>query len=142
MKQYALTDGTTVLKTKSFVDGAKLLTKSEAVALGKPWFVEIIKESRPEYDHNTHHAPLALDPVFTDTTATYGWAQPVAKTQQEIDEMSTALKDISIERLDEPSSFEKALGMAVFELVNQVRDLNSQAPITAQQFKSYLRSKM
>lgn len=63
------------------------------------------------------------------------------KTQAELDAEAQANLDVAEENLDITPEF-RALATAVFELVNDVRGLKGQQPVTAQQFKTYLRSKM
>ncbi len=40
------------------------------------------------------------------------------------------------------SQYDQALGKAIFEVYNEVRALKSQAPVTAQQFINYLKTKL
>jgi len=59
-------------------------------------------------------------------------------TAQEIDQVKTE----SVSMTDKQYSVEKALASVLFELVNEVRTMNSQPTITATQFRDYLKSKL
>ncbi len=100
------------------------------------------QEDRPAYDSATHHPPVKLDRVISVDSVVDGWAAPVAKTAQEISDEKDAKDTAAVDRIDRASSFDKALGMVLFEVVNKVRVLEGDAPITAVQFKSYLKGKL
>lgn len=63
------------------------------------------------------------------------------KTQAELDAEAEAIKDRAEQVLNITPEF-KALATVVFELVNDVRGLKGQNPVTERQFKTALRSKM
>jgi len=83
--EYALIDGTQVFKRRRFDEGTNFLSKAEAQAKGKPWWVPFTRVPAPSYDPATHHAPAALPDVITDLDVSQEWASPVAKTAQELD---------------------------------------------------------
>lgn len=141
MTRYVKTNGTDLLGFKDFDSAGGHLSPAAAQALGKPWWLPYVNVQRPTYDSTTHHAPVKLTDAITATEVTQAWAAPVAKTQSEIDAEALAQQNSTMDQLDQASSIDKALGAAIFELVNDVRVLKGDAPITAAQFKTWLRSK-
>lgn len=63
-------------------------------------------------------------------------------SQAEIDAKVQAAIDSSMTALDEPRSVVKAIGAVLFDVVNEVRSLQSQPALTSQQFKNYVRGKL
>ena len=57
-----------------------------------------------------------------------------SKIQEEI--------DLVINRIDENRSIDRALSQAIFILLNEVRELKSQTPVTPAQFKNWLRQRI
>lgn len=141
MTRYVKTNGTDLLDFKNFDSADGHLSPAAAQTLGKPWWLPYVNVQRPTYDSTTHYVPVKLTDVITATEVTQAWAAPVAKTQSEIDAEVLAQQNSTMDQLDQASSVNKALGAAVFELVNDVRVLKGDAPITAAQFKTWLRSK-
>lgn len=67
------------------------------------------------------------------------------RTQQQIDGLIEVSKDGQMSLLEEVNTNQniaRALGKVLFEVVNEVRVLKSQQPLTAEQFKTYVRSKL
>jgi len=64
------------------------------------------------------------------------------KPQAELDALYEAQKDEAVLQLDRERDVLKALGATLFDLTNEVRVLKGQQPITAAQFKAYVRGKL
>ena len=64
------------------------------------------------------------------------------KTAQEIEDEAAAEKDAELSFVDRDRSSDKALAQAIFRVINAVRALEGKQPLTAAQFKTYLRSLM
>ena len=61
------------------------------------------------------------------------------KPQPEIDALAEAEKTTVVNSMDVELSYSKALAQALFRVVNDVRELKGQQPITVDQFKTYLK---
>lgn len=139
MPKFELFDGTNVIKAKSFPNATGHISKADAMAKGKPWWLEVINSPRPDFDDLTHHKPVRLAPVRTDTTATYGWAAPVAKTQQEMDDEAAADMDREFNTLTRNAPVTEALFRGWHRLNNRVRALEGKNAWTLAQTKAYLK---
>lgn len=64
------------------------------------------------------------------------------KPQAEIDAIYEAEKDTAVADMVSDRSVAKALGLTLFDVVNEVRGLKAQAPLTLNQFKTYVRGKL
>jgi hypothetical protein len=64
------------------------------------------------------------------------------RPQAEIDVLIEDEKDAVLGELATDRSVSKALGLALFDLTNEVQVLKSQQPLTLQQFKTYVRGKL
>lgn len=106
------------------------------------YILPVIEVAEPAYDPLTHYAPVALDPAINANDVTYDWAAPVAKTQQEIDGELAVVQDNAMEDVTRDNAITKALATALFETINDVRVLKGQGTITAEQFRTYVRSKL
>lgn len=62
--------------------------------------------------------------------------------QAERDVLIAQLEDNAVATLGNDKTILKALGAVLFELTNEVRVLKGQQPITAAQFKTYVRGKL
>ncbi len=141
MTRYALTDGTNLLKFQDFDNADDHLSRANAEALGKPFWLPYITAPRPVYTSEIQHAPVRGDDAILADRVEQVWIAGVAKTQAEIDAESQAREDAAMDRLDQASSIDKVLSAALFEVVNDVRVLKGQSEITAAQFKTWLRGK-
>ena len=66
--------------------------------------IPYITVSRPAFDSATHHAPVKQADVITPgTNVSQSWADPVAKTRQEIDNEADAKKENTLDSYDELS---------------------------------------
>ena len=61
------------------------------------------------------------------------------KTQAELDAEAEAQKENALDALEESNSRDKALAQAILQLTNNVRALEGKQPITATQFRDYLK---
>jgi hypothetical protein len=141
MPKYVKTDGTNLLGFKSFDNANTHLSRADAEALGKPFWLPYITAPRPVYTSETQHAPVQGDDIIYPGKVEQHWNPAVAKTQAEIDAESQETQDNAMGRLDQASGIDKVLGAALFEVVNDVRVLKGDTPITLEQFKTWLRSK-
>lgn len=140
MPTYVKTDGTNLLGFKSFDNASTHLPRADAEALGKPFWLPYITVPRPAYTSETQHAPVQGDDIIYPGKVEQYWNPAVAKTQAEIDAGVEKRQDNAMDRLDEASGIDKVLGAALFVVVNEVRVLKGDTPITAEQFKAWLRS--
>jgi len=141
MPRYVKTDGTNLLGFKSFDNANNHLSAADAKAAGKPWWLPYITATQPAYTPEIQHAPVQGDDIIYPGKVEQYWNPAVTKTQVEIDAESQATQDGVMDRLDQASGIDKVLGAALFEVVNDVRVLKGDTPITAAQFKTWLRSK-
>ena len=117
------------------------MSPASAQAVGKPWWLPYVVTPRPVYDSATHHAPVRDDDVILADRVEQVWIPAVAKTQAEIDAEVQVREDAAMDQLERASSIDKVLAAALFEVVNDVRVLKGDQPITAAQFKTWLRKK-
>jgi len=61
------------------------------------------------------------------------------KTQAELDAEAESQKEDAMDTLEKSNSRDKALAQAIFRLANDVRALEGKQPITAAQFRAYLK---
>ena len=139
MPKYAKTDGTNILEFRSFDNADNHLSPAAAQAAGKPWWLPYVEKTRPDYTPEIQHAPVRGDDTIYPGKVEQVWIAGVAKTQAEIDAEVQAREDKAMDRLNRASSVDKVLGAALFEVVNDVRVLQGDQPITAAQFKTWLR---
>ena len=140
MPRYVKTDGTNLLGFKSFDNANTHLSRADAEALGKPFWLPYIVAPRPAYTHEIQHAPVRGDDAILADRVEQVWIAGVAKTQVEIDADVEQRQDNAMDLLDQASGIDKVLGAALFVVVNDVRVLKGDTPITAEQFKTWLRS--
>lgn len=105
------------------------------------WRILIKRGDAPTYNPSTHHAPVPIETI-QGTRVVESWEDPVAKTQEEIDAELEASKEGQLSKLDVANSADKALAKAIFILLNDVRALKGQQPVTAQQFRTWLKAQM
>ena len=55
----------------------------KALALGKPYWLPVRRESIAYYDQVLYHPPTAREPEVIEGVYVYGWNDPVLKTDQE-----------------------------------------------------------
>lgn len=142
MARYVLTDGVRILKHKNFDDTETQLTRAEAESVGKPFWLPYIIAPQPVYDSLTQEAPVRLPDVILADRVEQVWDAAENKTQATIDAEKDARDDNAVNRINNISSVEKALGSVLFEVVNKVRVLEGDVPITGAQFKNYLKGKL
>lgn len=111
------------------------LTDDEVAAIPAhktAYLLPYIAVARPAYDSATHRAPVRLPDEIQPTLVTQAWADPVAKTAEELN----AEKDAAIDRFD-------VLAFKVlFDHENRTRALESKAPITQAQFRAALKARL
>ena len=142
MARYAKTDGTTILRFRNFDNSDTHLSRADAEAVGKPFWLPYIIAPRPVYDRVTQEAPVQQPAAILTDRVEQVWAAPVDKTQATIDAEKAERDTNAVDQIDGVSSIEKALGMVLFEVVNKVRVLEGDQPITGAQFKTYLKGKL
>lgn len=139
MSKYALTNGIDILEIRVFDDAAKRLTKAEALAKGKPWWLPYIVAPRPAYDFATHHAPVRDDDVILEDRVEQVWLPAVAKTQAEIDAEKENKLDDAISRLD-TDMLTKGLALTLFDIASGTLSIPN-GGLTLEQFKTYIRNR-
>lgn len=135
---YAKIEGGQIVKRKD-LDPSFVLDPAEAQALGKPYWLPIVEE----FEDLSTGPMKAKDVIGPEIQADRVYRKVTVRdmTQAELDARAEQQKVDAEEKLDVHPAF-KALAVALFETVNDVRQLKGQQPVTAQQFKAFLRSKM
>lgn len=122
-------DLTTILKKKAGVTPIP----PENLAPTKPYWVPYLNITN---DTSTGPDKVYEDPVeniYADRVERVSTIRDM--TAQELDDQDTS----GVDSLMDSNGINRALAQVVFQLVNDVRTLNSQATITPTQFKTYLK---
>ena len=135
MAKYATISDGAVYKIRDLTAEQIADIPAHKAAFVLPYF----KDPLPAYDNATHHRPVMLDRVIAVDEVRDGWADPVAKTQQEIDVETVATQDEALCECDRDNSLMKAMALVQLDIING----NAPAgPLTGAQYKALLRSKM
>ncbi len=108
------------------------------------YLLRYVEAKRPEYDPATHHAPVRQDDLIGQNEVRQVWADPVAKTRDELDAEQEAHKDAALEPVARNGDLWRAVAGILLGLVNaeRGREVPPKDPLTPQQFRAYLRSKL
>ena len=85
---------------------------------------------------------IITNPETGEVTTREMTADEIAARQAIADANATAKANAAMALIDRQGNIVKALGAALFETINDVRVLKGQQPITAQQFRTYIKSKL
>jgi len=133
MAQFAL------IRDGAFVEIRTYPSKPDDIAHKNVVWLPVVREtvdtSQTEYKKNATESIVQQDSYLIRTTIS-------DMTQQEVDAVVNAEQTAALAKLDVTNSLLKALGVVMFELVNDVRTLKGQQPITAQQFRNYVKGKL
>lgn len=133
MNEYALIKGGVFVEVRRYAEKPDDIPHKSVVWL--PVVRETINNATQKYTDEV--VTEAIEPTRYLITTTIS-----DKPQAEIDAYLGAQKDAQVERIEDATSIIKALAVALFEVVNDVRVLKGQQAITAAQFKTYIRSKL
>ena len=122
-------DGSYDIIAKEYKDPAHVKPRAEMEAAGKAFWLEFVKPDPPRYNPVTHHRPQGSNPVLSDTAWTVSWADPVAKTQQEMDAELAEKQDALMRDWSQYSELEQLLLRATFRQHNMIRELQSDVVI-------------
>lgn len=92
--------------------------------------------------HNTIRADLDFVQATLPEGYTYEEIADYQRSPEEIAARFEKMKDALIARFDQPSSIDKVMLKIAFLQENRIRALEGKQPITAQQFKDWVRSQI
>ena|SRR3990167_7780047 len=96
------------------------------------YILPYIAVARPAFDPVTHHAPVRLSDVIGQTEVTQAWADPVAKTAEELD----GEKERTLDRYDRLSF------LVNFDQESRLRVLEARPAITPTQYRNALKARL
>ena len=133
MTQYAILKDGVFVKYKNFDTPPEMATHKGYSAL--PVEYETVDTSTQQYTTQTVAEIIEPSRYLIRTTI-------ADKTPAEITAIEEERRETVVTRMSSDLTFDKAIALTLFDVVNEVRALKSQAPLTLAQFKTYVKGKI
>jgi hypothetical protein len=102
--------------------------------------VQYVEVPSPPYDNKTHNPPKKLPDVISDNRVLQAWSVPEKKTLAEINAIKQAEQSRLLDQIDpKRKDIAGVLSLVIFDIINGKAP---KGPMTLNQFKAYLQSKM